>query len=400
MKDSKYQIKFTKSVLDRLPIPERSHVTYNDTVERKLKLYVSHSGSKIFQIRRKAKGEDKRIRVGVYPYISIQEARKRVWQLESKFELDSNLFDEQEETPKESKTFKEAFQLYYNRHVVDKNKKGTVRKDIIHRMNKILPILGNRDIETITTPGLIKLHSEIGKKYGHYTANRAIAYIRAIFNKMIQWGFAEKNPAIGVEKFREQKRERFVSYEELPILLNALKQDPNPDVRDFFLMCLYTGARKSNVLSMRWEDIDFGMKVWCIPDTKNGEPLPVPLAEQAIEVLKGRLHLKGSSNWVFPSPLSKSGHLEEPKAAWSRVLERAGLKNLRIHDLRRTLATYLASNGMSLPMIGRVLGHKSPQSTSIYAKIALGPLREGMVKTLNLALGSNEVSDEKEYNLK
>jgi integrase len=231
------------------------------------------------------------------------------------------------------------------------------------------------------------MHNRIGKENGKYEANRALAYIRAIYNKMIDWGWEGTNPAAKIQKFKEQKRDRFILHDELPKFMEALETEPNRDMRDFFLMCLYTGARCGNVLSMRWEDIDFSIKEWRIPDTKNGEPVRIPLIEEALEILNDRSWLKGSSMpWVFPSrerKKSKSGHLEEPKAAWKRILDRAGLKNLRIHDLRRTLASYQAIAGTSLLIIGKSLGHKSPQSTTIYAWLSNDPVRASMESALD-----------------
>jgi integrase len=199
---------------------------------------------------------------------------------------------------------------------------------------------------------------------------------------MIDWGWEGTNPAAGIQKFKEQKRDRFILHDELPKFMEALEVEPNKDMRDFFLVCLYTGARCGNVLSMRWEDIDFSINEWRIPDTKNGEPVRIPLIEEALEVLSNRLQLKKSAPWVFPGS-GKSGHLEEPKAAWKRILDRAGLKNLRIHDLRRTLASYQAIAGTSLLIIGKSLGHKSPQSTAIYARLSNDPVRASMKSALD-----------------
>jgi integrase len=114
------------------------------------------------------------------------------------------------------------------------------------------------------------MHEQIGKEYGKYEANRVLSYICAIYNKAISWGWEGTNPAAGIQKFKEQKRDRFILHDELPKFMEALEVEPNRDMRDFFLMCLYTGARKSSVLSMRWKDIDFSIKEWRIPDTKNG----------------------------------------------------------------------------------------------------------------------------------
>jgi integrase len=241
------------------------------------------------------------------------------------------------------------------------------------------------------------MHAHIGQEYGKIEANLVLAYIRAIYNKMIEWGWEGVNPAAKIQKFKEQKRDRFILHDELPKFMEALEMEPNRDMRDFFLMCLYTGACCGNVLSMRWEDIDFSINEWRIPDTKNGEPVRIPLIKEALEILNDRSWLKGSSTpWVFPSrerKKSKSGHLEKPQAAWKRILDRAGLKNLRIHDLRRTLASYQAIAGTSLLIIGKSLGHKSPQSTAIYARLSNDPVRASMESALDFYRKRKEVNN-------
>jgi integrase len=215
---------------------------------------------------------------------------------------------------------------------------------------------------------------------------------------MIDWGWEGTNPVARIQKFKEQKRDRFILHDELPKFMEALEMEPNRAMKDFFLMCLYTGAHCGNVLSMRWEDIDFSIKEWRIPDTKNGEPVRIPLIGEALEILNGRSWLKDSSiPWVFPSSNSKSGHLEEPKAAWKRILDRAGLKNLRIHDLRRTNGSYQAIAGVSLISIGKSLGHKSPQSTAIYARLSNDVTRKGMESAFDFYRKGKEINNNIDY---
>jgi integrase len=259
-----------------------------------------------------------------------------------------------------------------------KNKYRTWR-DIEYRFKKVLPLWSERTLSSITKYETRELHARIGQENGKVEANRVLAYIRAIYNKMISWDWEGTNPTTGIGKFKETKRDRFILEDEMPKLMKSLEAEPNRDMADFFLLCLYTGARKSNVLSMRWEDIDFSIKEWRIPDTKNGDPQRIPLVDETLEILSNRTHLKAATTWVFPSSDgSKSGHIQEPKTAWKRILERAGLENLRIHDLRRTCGSYQAIAGASLTVIGKSLGHKSPQSTAIYARLSNDPVRASL----------------------
>jgi integrase len=127
---------------------------------------------------------------------------------------------------------------------------------------------------------------------------------------------------------------------------------------------------------MRWKELDLEQGTWEIPVTKTGDPQTVTLAMEAIEILKIRKSNR-SSFFVFPGN-GKTGHLVEPKAGWKRILERAGIKSLRIHDLRRTLGSWQAITGASLPIIGKSLNHKNVSTTAIYARLNLDPVRESV----------------------
>ncbi len=140
---------------------------------------------------------------------------------------------------------------------------------------------------------------------------------------------------------------------------------------------------------MRWKEIDFDRAEWRIPDTKNRTPQLVPLVPEVIEILNRR-QAGSTSDYVF-SGSGKSGHLMEPKKGWQRILKAAKLTNLRIHDLRRTLGSWQARTGASLSVIGKSLNHKSFQSTAIYARLDIDPVRESMNKATDAILIAGKV---------
>jgi integrase len=128
---------------------------------------------------------------------------------------------------------------------------------------------------------------------------------------------------------------------------------------------------------MRWDQIDFDLHLWHIPITKNKESQTLPLTELAMRLLEDRHERRESDEWVFPSN-SVTGHVVEPKAGWRKFLDRTGLKDLRMHDLRRTLGSYMAMNNQSLQIIGKALGHKSTTATQIYSRLASDPIKQAM----------------------
>ena len=136
---------------------------------------------------------------------------------------------------------------------------------------------------------------------------------------------------------------------------------------------------------MSWNEISFELETWTIPKTKNGDSLTVPLTPNALDILQRRYESENKhETWVFPSDRKgrKTGalsHMGNPKEAWKRLLERAKIKNLRIHDLRRTAGSYMAIQGVTPTIIGKALGHRSPASTAIYARLTQDPVRQAMI---------------------
>jgi len=213
--------------------------------------------------------------------------------------------------------------------------------------------------------------------------------LRAIFNKAADWGYEGPNPARGIKKFPERSRERFLQADELPNFFKAVAEEANDAVRDFILISLLTGARRGNVLAMRWADVNLERATWTIPTTKTDDSLTVPLVPEAVAILAGRQG-RAQGEYVFPAK-SKSGHLAEPKTAWARILKRAGIKDLHVHDLRRTLGSWQAAQGASLVIIGKSLGHRNVSTTAIYSRLNIDPVRrsvEAATKAMLAAAGA------------
>ena len=202
-----------------------------------------------------------------------------------------------------------------------------------------------------------------------------------MFNKAIEWELWSKdNPAKYIKQFKEESRERFLESDEIPAFFESLAKEKNTTIRDYILLSLLTGARQSNVLSMKWEQISFNRSEWLIPKTKNGKPHKLPLVKEALEILQERKS-HSSSDFVLEGK-GKTGHLVEAKAGWKRILKRAGIKNLRLHDLRRSLGSWQASTGANLSIIGKTLAHKSISTTAIYARLSISPVRDSMEKAV------------------
>lgn len=296
----------------------------------------------------------------------------------------------QRQTPKDQKSqntsFAEAYALY--EQYARQHLKSYDEVVGLHR--RYLKPLSDRKLCTITRFELQMFHAEIGERAGKTAANRALELISCIYNRAIDWDlFAGQNPATRIKKFRLRSRERFLLPDEVGPLLRSIDVCQSRTVKDFLYMCLFTAARAGKVMSMRWQDVDLTNAVWRIIDDKNGDDYSVPLVPQAVELLQARKELTGLSPFVFPAERGK-GHMQNPRKTWYNVLQRAGLPDLRIHDLRRSHASWQLRTGTPLAIIGKTLNHRDPRSTLIYARVDDGPVREAMTRALEAMLASKE----------
>jgi integrase len=179
----------------------------------------------------------------------------------------------------------------------------------------------------------------------------------------------------------------FLQADELPAFFKALCDEPNTKYRDFFLICLFTGARRGNVQSMKWADVALDRGTWTIPDTKAGKPQTVALSPFAVTILRARQAEAKGSEWVFPG-LRAGRYLGEPGKVWKALLARAGIKDLRIHDLRRTLGSWAAAGGVSLQIIGAALGHRDVKTTAVYSRLDLSSVRTAVDATVRAMLAA------------
>jgi integrase len=233
------------------------------------------------------------------------------------------------------------------------------------------------------------IHLQIGETRGRYAANRVLQFLRAVIN----WSIEEKlfhgeNPAAGIKQFHEASRDRFLQGDEMPKLFATLRDEPNRNLADYVWLALMTGARRGDILAMRWEQVNLEAGIWTIPNPKSREVYAAVLMPQAIEVLRNRRETC-PGDWVFPSD-SKPGHVIDLKHPWGRFRKRAGLPDLRLHDLRRSLGSWCAANNVSMTIVAKVLGHKSLAATKVYSRLNLDAARSAVETATSAMLKASE----------
>lgn len=418
---ARHELNFTKTALEQLRPPiagERLEVF--DSKTPGLMVRVSPTGVKTFYARRWIKGDGRaeRITIGRFPACSVENARKAAGRINHAIAEGDNPAEAVREKKAEL-TLGEMFSQYIERYALPRGKKSvSAMREMWERYLGALPVVErkprgkartkhdhgvnweNKKLSAVKSADVMRLHADLGKAGVQTTANRVVELLSSLFNKAAEWSlYAGPNPAAKVEPFREVKRDRFIQADELPRFFAALATEPSKDVRDFVLLALLTGARRGNVLAMEWAHVSLDRSEWRIPETKNGETQTVPLTAEAIAVLKERIPMdeatgkktaKPSAGFVFAS-VSKTGHIANPKKGWARVLKSAGIEDLRIHDLRRSLGSWQAKTGASLAIIGKSLGHKTASATMIYARLDQDPVRASMERATSAILKAGKL---------
>lgn len=355
-----------KNDIRDLPAAKPGHFNYYwDTRTRGLFLLVTSNGFKTFYVRRKLKGKSERLLVGRFPDLSIEQARAKAAEFHSMLATGKNLAEARRLELQEL-TLGELFDAYMERHA-KKTKKSWANmaaefeRSFSHWKTRKLSMISNREVD--------KLHAQIGEARGKYAANRSLELLRAIYNKGKFWKiFSGDNPAEGISPFPEESRSRILQADEFEKFFVALQRFPDLDFKDFVTISLLTGARKSNVLSMSWKDINLPGATWTIPGelSKNGHEHVIPLTAAEIEILSRRYQSR-LNEFVFPGKGGVS-HFKEPKRQWANLLQSAKITNLHLHDLRRSLASWMANTGANASLIRGALNHKDIKTTlSVYA---------------------------------
>ena len=413
------RFKFGKEKIEALPLPDAGkRATYYDETVPKLALRVTGAGTKTFYIIKRVGADMSWLKLGVFPDMTVERAGK-----EAKIKLGLYAAGENPAAVKRAAKEEQTLDEYFKHFIENKRKKNgallspKTKGEYKSQFAKYLAPIAKKKISKVSNSDVKPLVRAIGKAHP-VMANRVRALVSSIYGLANEDGLATGNPAAGVSKYGETVRDRFLHADELPRFFASVGQETNSTVRDFFLLSLLTGARRANVLAMRWNQIRLDEGIWRIPNTKNGTPQNVTLSPEAAAILTTRKETADSA-FVFPGD-GKSGHLIEPKKGWQRIFDRDELAQLtarieaadkafpvvegealtdalerarkaakrlkldtegtridplRIHDLRRTLGSWQAKQGASLAIIGKSLNHKSQQATAIYARLDLDPVR-------------------------
>lgn len=333
-----------------------------------LRLYPS--GQKSFLMIYRWAGRQHKLTLGTFPRITIDQARKLAQQ---KFGLLAQGIDPAAKQSPDI-TMSEFCRFYMERWARPRKKTWYADEKRINRV--ILPRFGKQFLRSIQRTEIERFHAEYGN-HSPYEANRILNLLSKMFDLAERWGYlpiGSPNPARGIEKFKEQKRDTWVNPEEMPRFLAAIAEESSIYVRAGLLIYLLTGLRNRELICRRWDDFDLDRGILRLEDTKAGRSFEIPLSPAVIEIFRSLPRIVDCP-WIFPGPNPDKHLAIFPRKPWYRVRERAGMPELTIHSLRHTFASWLASSGESLRIIGGALNQSTQSITERYAHLANDPLR-------------------------
>lgn len=368
--------KLSKSVVDKLQ-PQTTEMIYWDISLPGFGVRVKPNDTKsyVVQYRSRTTSRSRRKTIGQHgPLMSFAHARDIATGLLSDVLRGGDPVAEAQMIRK-APVMQDLCQQYLDVHAIPKKRPKSVANDRSMLTRLILPKFASRKIRDIRHREIQTFHNSL--RATPYQANRALALLSKMFELSVKWGMRSDNPAKGIEKYHEEKRYRWLSGDELTRLSVALDNHPNRKAANAIRLQLLTGARIGEVLTSQWENFDLDRGVWIKPShhTKQKRTEHLPLSKAAVALLSGIRNDAIGSKFVFPGR-SKNRPIVDLKKFWKSVLAKADIGDYRIHDNRHTHASQLVSSGMSLAIVGRLLGHTNPMTTQRYAHIADDPLRE------------------------
>jgi integrase len=356
------------------PTALKSKIHYDGAVKG-FGLRVTKAGARAFVLNYRADGVERRLTIGSYPDWKVSTARKEAMRLKRLVDQGEDPMGERHED-RAAPTMSDLCDRYLTDHAPRKRETSR-REDAALIKRWIKPEFGTRKVSDIRHADVDALHRKITDHGTPTRANRTMALISKMFSLAVRWEMRADNPAKGIERNNEEARHRYLIGDELRRLIDALAAYPNQTSANAIRLLLLTGARRGEVLAARWDQFDLETGVWVKPSshTKQKRLHRIPLSAGARLLLVEIKAAAGSSEFLFPSSLGTTGHLMDIKRAWASIRKLAGLDGVRTHDLRHSYASILASSGLSLPVIGALLGHTQASTTQRYAHLFDDPLR-------------------------
>lgn len=370
-------MKITKLLVDKLPIPlsavknKTAQKRYYDEVMKGFGIRVTSGGSKAFFVEKLVCHKLRRITIGRYPALTVEQARKQAQKILGQIAVGIDPIAERKEKKAKAVTLKETFAAYLHAR---KDLKPSTILDYHRLMKESFSDWQNKPLLEISKDMVAKRHNQIGER-SHARANLSMRFLRALFNFAAgEYEDAQgrslilENPVKRLSHtrawYRIERKQTVIKPHELPAWYQAVQEvkdqrstGKSSILRDYFLLLLFTGLRREEAIQLTWDKVDLKARTITIPDTKNHQPHVLPLSDFLLDLLKSRKELSSSETpFVFPGE-GKTGYNVEPRKVMSKIIKQSGVI-FTLHDLRRTFITVAESLDIPAYALKRLLNHK------------------------------------------
>lgn len=367
--------KITKRLVEAAEPRDKDYIICDDDLAG-FAVRILPSGRRSYIAQYRIGNRYRRMSLGAHGVLTPEKARRQAFKVLAAVKDGEDPAGERSRARKAC-TVKELAKRFDEEHISVRLKPGTAREYRRNLRRFILPALGRLKVAEVTRADIAKFHHDL--RHIPYQANRNLEVISKMFVLAEMWGMRPdgSNPRLHIKKYPEEKRERYLSQEELTSLGSVLSEAEQIGVEDIYAisairLLIFTGCRLNEIMSLKWTEVDLENSCLRLSDSKTGARV-VHLGAPAIDLLTN-LNRQPNNPWVICGKIPGTNRKEIQKF-WQRIRNRAGIDDVRIHDLRHSFASNAVSQGMSLPMIGKLLGHTQVQTTARYAHLAADPVK-------------------------
>lgn len=367
--------KITKRLVEAAEPRDKDYIICDDDLAG-FAVRILPSGRRSYIAQYRIGNRYRRMSLGAHGVLTPEKARRMAFKVLAAVKDGEDPAGERSRARKAC-TVKELAKRFDEEHIAVRLKPGTAREYRRNLRRFILPALERLKVAEVTRADIAKFHHDL--RHIPYQANRNLEVISKMFVLAEMWGMRPdgSNPRLHIKKYPEEKRERYLSQEELTSLGSVLSEAEQIGVDDIYAisairLLIFTGCRLNEIMTLKWAEVDLENSCLRLSDSKTGARV-VHLGSPALDLL-ANLKRQPNNPWVICGKIPGT-YRKEIQKFWQRIRNRAGIDDVRIHDLRHSFASNAVAQGMSLPMIGKLLGHTQVQTTARYAHLAADPVK-------------------------
>lgn len=367
--------KITKRLVEAAEVRDKDYIVFDSEIPG-FGARILPSGKRSYLVQYRVGRKCRRMSLGLHGVVTTEKARGEAIKVLGRVRDGDDPAGAREKARTEL-TVEDLGRRVIDEHAAHHCKPGTVTGYRYYVKAYIRSRIGHLRISEVERSDIAKFQHDL--RHAPVQANRCLQFLSKAFNLAEVWGLRPDgtNPCRHIKKYPEKKRERYLTKEELARLGEVLRQCEqegieSPSAINALRLLIFTGCRLSEIMTLKWNYVDFEGSALHLPDSKTGAKT-VHVGAPALEVLSKIERTEGNP-WVITGR-KPGAHLTDLQPPWRRIRKRAGIEDVRIHDLRHTFASIAVASGQGLPMIGKLLGHTQVQTTARYAHLAADPVK-------------------------